>query len=1764
MPMSASGKLFNLFTLILFIVVICLIAFSSTASAMEDNDNDFSHATQIWNYQPVNATLDIIDDQLDIFKVHVDDEESLDVDLWMQAGVDFDMYVYNETELISISNGVNTVTGDLTEHVSVPFTSSGWYYVEVISFEGSGNYQIQVRTVANWTVMVYMSADNNLEEYGILDFMEMSSVGSNPELNIIVQIDRFDGNEWSGDAWQYNSWDDNTSYGNWTGAYRYRVTEGMSPTTSEAVQSMGEVNMGDPDTLYQYMTWGKECYPAHNYALIFWDHGGQWTGVCWDDSLYPVDRLTMGELNSVFDDMVTHQSNFTFDIIGFDACLMSGSEIAYELYPYCDYIVGSEINEPGPGWDYRLTMQRLADDPALSPLDLSVGMVEDYIMSYENPLQPQGQWDVALSLIDAHSMPAMASALDDLLNEMRSKENVLHNYYQYCRDSCIPISNIYIDLPYFVSLIQKCVPDASIQAKAGSLLAMLDSTVILSEKYNLEGWIDLTQLNGISIYYPATPVEYRSAYHTTSVSFAQATYWNEFLSEHYSAIGTANEPVTIQDFSPMANPTITEGSWQTFTISAYDPDGDQLTYHWYVDGVDQGIDSDGMLFDSSIGSSGIYHIMASIWDGATLAQQNWTIRVEAKADLVVYDHGTVDVNGDLTDQITSGQDCTVFLTIANQGEANVTAFLLNCSVDSVPFCSWSIDGLDGGNSLMINLTLVLSDPGLHTISFNIDPMAQIDEADEANNELSLQIEVVAAQWTVLVYIDGDNDLEPYMLVNFLQMACVGSDTNVNVVVQMDRIPGYDAAYGDWTTCKRFLVLQGDEPIASNAISDLGEVNMGDGTTLESFLTWGASRFQAEKYMVVLKDHGTAWVGCCFDDSTSDFDYLDLGEISDALALMKGTIGHPVDVLVFDACLMGSIEVVTQMDGLVDYMVAVETIGWTCNINYTVLLGILEADPEIGGEHLAIAIAQDQILIDNPEYVTQCTAVYDVQKTGALKEAFNEYCIELSRCLNDTPRLIQLARFDSEYMPFANIVIGEELIDLYQFVENSMAYADDAVLTQKGQKLLDILSPNADPDSIILMYRNTTVAGFCHGMSIYLPLVDEVYYSLYLFCSRFAAESVWHDIILRYVYDTPPMTQVHENGTVGGNDWYASDVGVSFSTFESSGLGTSWTKYSLDGGDWITYMGPFNISESGSHILSFYSLGMNGVTEEVRSIAFSIDVTAPSVACNMVDYDLTLDPSDADSGIQGTYYRIDSGAWTEYCTPFSVGPVGWKHVVQFYTTDNAGLSSLTQSVTVGTNDTIAPVSDWSGEGQIGTDGWFVSNVTLTLSSSDVGGSGLKTIQYSLDGGDWHAYATSIVVNSEGVHTLRFYAEDNYGNTESERSVNIKIDQSAPLVIISATGPGTEAGFNGTVTVVLEAFDEQSGIGSIHYRTSEGSWNSYSGTFMIETEGSTLLEWYATDSAGNSGTVASRSVTIDSVDPTCSFSVTYAHEGGWLKGTSLVRIIGSDDGAGISEMRYRIDGSAWTAYGQPFPLTNGSHVLECYAVDRVNNTGTLSSLSLNVDTDAPVTSIEAHGLTQAAGEYLVMSNLTLTCTDTGTGVNVSVYQIDGGIWTEWTGPLEIVQPGDHFVRYRSFDNVGNAEDVKEIAFKVVSATVPGEVIGLTVVQSGDTFILTWETPESGGIAITGYKVYRSVDNGPATLVMTTNDTTCVDTGVEPGKGYRYHVIPVNMLGEGGSSLLIETRSSSVPSGDQTPLILIAIIASAMVVVAIVQVRRRGGKN
>ena len=211
-----------------------------------------------------------------------------------------------------------------------------------------------------------------------------------------------------------------------------------------------------------------------------------------------------------------------------------------------------------------------------------------------------------------------------------------------------------------------------------------------------------------------------------------------------------------------------------------------------------------------------------------------------------------------------------------------------------------------------------------------------------------------ADWTFMVYLDGDNNLEYVGIVDFLEMATVGSDANVNIVVQFDRIDGYDDSYGDWITTKRYLVTSGTTPTAANALSDIGEANMGDPSTLVDFVNWARSNYPADNYALVLWNHGSGWKkekekppnplkAICYDD-TSGGDPLTMAELRSALGTITSGGSDPIHLLASDACLMGMIEVDYQIQPYAEVRTSSEEVEPGDGYPYDTILGALTSNP----------------------------------------------------------------------------------------------------------------------------------------------------------------------------------------------------------------------------------------------------------------------------------------------------------------------------------------------------------------------------------------------------------------------------------------------------------------------------------------------------------------------------------------------------------------------------------------------------------------------------------------------------------------------------------------------------------------------------------------------------------------------------------------------------------------------------------------------------
>jgi len=136
----------------------------------------------------------------------------------------------------------------------------------------------------NWTVLCYFAADCNLEEYAVRDLLDMQRVGSTKDMNILTQIDR-------GETPSIKK------YGGKPGATRYYVNRVLSSKIGcEEIENLGQINMSDAKELKDFVAWGMKSYPAQNYLVLMYGHGGGVLGMSTDEGAQKIDPKTLMNL----------------------------------------------------------------------------------------------------------------------------------------------------------------------------------------------------------------------------------------------------------------------------------------------------------------------------------------------------------------------------------------------------------------------------------------------------------------------------------------------------------------------------------------------------------------------------------------------------------------------------------------------------------------------------------------------------------------------------------------------------------------------------------------------------------------------------------------------------------------------------------------------------------------------------------------------------------------------------------------------------------------------------------------------------------------------------------------------------------------------------------------------------------------------------------------------------------------------------------------------------------------------------------------------------------------------------------------------------------------------------------------------------------------------------------------------------------------------------------------------------------------------------
>jgi len=423
----------------------------------------------------------------------------------------------------------------------------------------SNNSAQTATKIPPWTFMVYLNGDNDLDPFMEEAFNKLEKAAWNPNVNILVLWDRCSVlSEDELECLDRSEGIENTRLY----AVEYDDSDLITSPIQEVDWNPGELDMGDPNTLVNFVAWARSNYPADYYFLSILDHGGGWsptfpseatrqrgneivalspyrliassprtdfiplrrsyhifggTGLSWDFS-DDYDYLSTAEMRRAFSS-ITLEGGEKIDLVFYDACLSGMIEEAYEIKDYVNYFVASE-NEAWGSMPYDRYLDTIM--ATTQPWELAATLVNEYTASLPLTGHPS-----TISALDLTRIADVSLAVDNLaramINGLSSAETVLQirdayllaQKFDYDSDFRLePQTDGYVDLYHLALTIQENVADTAIVAAARSVAQVLvsgDHPLITAEQHRsgypwvmtdpLEYW-GLENAYGISIYLP--------------------------------------------------------------------------------------------------------------------------------------------------------------------------------------------------------------------------------------------------------------------------------------------------------------------------------------------------------------------------------------------------------------------------------------------------------------------------------------------------------------------------------------------------------------------------------------------------------------------------------------------------------------------------------------------------------------------------------------------------------------------------------------------------------------------------------------------------------------------------------------------------------------------------------------------------------------------------------------------------------------------------------------------------------------------------------------------------------------------------------------------------------------------------------------------------------------------------------------------------------------------------------------------------------------
>lgn len=462
--------------------------------------------------------------------------------------------------IFSISKSKAIEEGNIVDQINNLIETTTEKYdkdVPIIKYS-KDSYQEKLKPT---TLMIYISADNDLRNFAIRNIKQMARIGSTKYINVVVHLDiKLSGNK--------------------KATKRYYIKQNEILHLNADDPSTQRMDSGNPKTLISFCKWSITNFPANNYGLILWNHGTgalnprrgriiklsdlfkfnplinkvevdrsigffdllnatqkEDRGICWDDTTgnYLTDKDLDYALKTVKTEMLGGK-NFSF--IGFDACLMQMLEVANTIKKYSDIMIGSQEVILGTGWNYVEILKPFQNGP-LSPEAFSKHIVYSYKKAYERITN-----DFTLSALKLKYIDLLEKNVDNvaglLISCLKGQNNKSVKKTISTSRSKILCTHFdepsFIDLHHFYLNLLATLKNFKLNNKTDESKYKKELAKELAEGCNIIEELSLANVSGknlpkakgVSIYFPPR----RIYYPYRDLEFCKSNNWIVFLTQY--------------------------------------------------------------------------------------------------------------------------------------------------------------------------------------------------------------------------------------------------------------------------------------------------------------------------------------------------------------------------------------------------------------------------------------------------------------------------------------------------------------------------------------------------------------------------------------------------------------------------------------------------------------------------------------------------------------------------------------------------------------------------------------------------------------------------------------------------------------------------------------------------------------------------------------------------------------------------------------------------------------------------------------------------------------------------------------------------------------------------------------------------------------------------------------------------------------------------------------------------------------------------------